>query len=283
MLFPGGLPWVFVFGGLKNADDGTVVVVGDLGAIYDRNLLLYRGVLGFAARQRGVPIRARLAALPANAPEHERNAIISELRAAEVLDEGSLTFPDDGHIVPLDFYGNVIKPAGGKIVVPLNGLGYFLRTDGSPGSFAKLLAAISAGRIEGYEPVEIVAHDLLARVEAAPELRITLTNILNRPIQGTIEAKLGDLKLEGGAQKVALGPHETRAISWKVAGGAAAASNSYPLGVTFDAGPDGRRSLAETLHVNVIRGRKSPSTAISTIGRTCCRSRSAAVPRRART
>ena len=51
-------------------------------------------------------------------------------------------------------------------------------------------------------------------------------------------------------------PHETRAISWKVAGGAAAASNSYPLGVTFDAGPDGRRSLAETLHVNVIAQKK---------------------------
>ncbi len=256
VLFPSGLPWVFVFAGQKNADDGTVVVIGDLGAIYDRNLLLFRGVLGFRARERGAPLRAKLAALQAEAPEAERNAIINELRAAEVLDQASLTIADNGHFVPLDFYGNVLKPADGKIVVPLNGLGYFLRTDGSAGSFAGLLAAIKAGRIEGYEPVEIVAHDLLVRVADKPALRLTLTNILNRPIRGKLEAKLGDLPLDGGPKQVSLAPHETKELEWKIDGGQAAASNSYPLSVAFDAGPDGRKLHEETLHVNLIARKK---------------------------
>ena len=55
ILFKNGLPWVFVFDGLPdrvgdertgpvNPDDGTVVIVGDLGASYDRNRTLFRSV-----------------------------------------------------------------------------------------------------------------------------------------------------------------------------------------------------------------------------------------------
>ncbi len=182
--------------------------------------------------------------------------MVNELRVAEILDQASLTIADDGHFVPLDFYGNALKPEGGKIVVPLNGLGYFLRTDGSPGSFARLLAAIGAGRIDGYEPVEIVAHDLLGRVDAKPELRITLSNILNRPIRGTLSVKLGELQLAEAQQQVALQPHETRELKFAVTGGAAAPGNSYPLTSTFDAGADGRRTHAENLHVNLIARKK---------------------------
>ena len=51
ILFKNGLPWVFVFDGLSNnEDDGSVVVVGDLGGVYERRLLMFRGVLGFDAR-----------------------------------------------------------------------------------------------------------------------------------------------------------------------------------------------------------------------------------------
>lgn len=55
ILFKNGLPWVFVFEGLParvdgertgpvNPDDGTVVIVGDLGASYDKNRTLFRSV-----------------------------------------------------------------------------------------------------------------------------------------------------------------------------------------------------------------------------------------------
>ena len=83
-------------------------------------------------------------------------------------------------------------------MVPLNGLGYFLRTDGSAGFIRQVARSDSAAaRIEGYEPIEVVAHDLLARVDAKPALRLTVTNIFNRPIQGKLEVKLGELKLAG--------------------------------------------------------------------------------------
>jgi hypothetical protein len=253
VLFKNGLPWVFVFRGLTGEDDGTVVVIGDLGQVYERDVLLFRGVLGFDARKRGAELRPKLAELPPDATEQQRNTLINALRTAEVLDNASLTFPAaDGHFVSLDCYGNPVKPEGGKIVVPLNGLGYFLRTDGSPGSFAKLLAAVKAARIDGYEPVDVVAHDLLARVEAKPGLRLTLTNILNRPLAGKLDVKLGSLTLDAASQQLELEPHETREIELSVTGGASVADNSYPLSVVFDAGADGRKQHEETMHVNVV-------------------------------
>ncbi len=151
-----------------------------------------------------------------------------------------------------DFYGNPIAPAGGKVTVPLNGLGYFVRTDGSAGSFAKLLDAIGSSRIDGYEPVEIVARDLTGRIESKPSLRITLTNVLNRPISGKLDVKLGTLQLADSAPSVQLAPHETKELAVKVSGGAATADNSYPLTISFDAGSDGKVVHVEPIHVNVI-------------------------------
>jgi hypothetical protein len=44
MLFKNGLPRVRVFDGIKSEDDGTVVIVGDLGGAYDKNRSLFRSV-----------------------------------------------------------------------------------------------------------------------------------------------------------------------------------------------------------------------------------------------
>ena len=106
-----GLPFVFVFDGLAkkiggertgpiDPDDGTLVVLGDLSASYDRNRVLFRSV--------GLAKDARME-----------------------LDDGG------GRFVLYDFYANPLPSHGGKIIVPLNSLGYFLRSDGSPGSFAR--------------------------------------------------------------------------------------------------------------------------------------------------
>ncbi|HYG34111.1 MAG TPA: hypothetical protein VEC99_04975, partial [Clostridia bacterium] len=131
ILFKNGLPWVFVFDGLPalvggersgaaNPDDGTVVIVGELSASYDKNLTLYRSV-GLAA-------------------------------------DAQMTLSDgDGRFVLHDFYGNPLPAKAGKITVPLNALGYFLRANGRPGSFKKMLAAIADAKITGVEPVEIIA------------------------------------------------------------------------------------------------------------------------------
>jgi len=52
--------------------------------------------------------------------------------------------------------------------VPLNGLGYFLRTNGTKGSFAKLLDALRNSQIDGYEPLDVTVRDMIGRIESTP-------------------------------------------------------------------------------------------------------------------
>ncbi len=257
LLFQNGLPWVFVFdglpaGGRPNPDDGTLVVIGDLGGVYPRNYLKFRSVLGLSSARGAEQLRSQLAGLPANAPPRDREALEKQLEAAEVLKDGSLTLADpEGLFTLYDFYGNPVARQDGEVVVPLNGLGYFVRSNGSLGSFRKLVAAVSAARIAGYQPVEIKAKDFLARIEKGPELRLLLTNVLNRPISGVLRAAVAGLSLQG-PYSVLLSGNETREFVFRVAGGRSAASNSYPLEVTFDAAADGKVVCRDTLHVNVI-------------------------------
>jgi hypothetical protein len=226
ILFKNGLPWVFVFDGLPrrmqggragppDPDDGTVVIVGDLGASYDRNLTLFRSV--------GLGPEARM----------------------ELSNGG-------GQFVLYDFYANPVPSRGGAIRVPLNELGYFLRSDGRPGSFKRLLAAIAAARIAGLEPVEVQARDLTAPVSAKPKLRLRITNVLNRPVRGELSVHVDGLTLEPARQSVRLAGHESREVSVTVTGGAPAPDNNYRLLATFDAGTNGLKRHAELMHVNWI-------------------------------
>jgi hypothetical protein len=239
LLFTNGLPWVFVFGGLSEgelrpqqitpantasqhgggADTGTLVVLGDLGAVYDRSRTLFRSV-----------------SLAKNG--------------------GSLTIPDGGgQFVLYDFYGNPVPSQGGKITVPLNGLGYFLRTIGATGSFGRLIAAVEKAEITGYAPVEIVAHDLTAPISEKPTLRLTLTNVYNRPVAGALAVTLGDLALRQTREQIVLGANQTKEVTLPVAGGTAQPDNLYPLHVTFNAGGDGTATHEESLRVEPIAKR----------------------------
>jgi hypothetical protein len=229
ILFKNGLPWVFVFDGLPgkvgqdrigpaNPDDGTVVIVGDLGASYDKNRTLFRSV--------GLAKDARV----------------------ELSDGG-------GQFVLHDFYGNPVESRGGKIVVPLNELGYFLRADGRPGSFRRLLAALAKADITGLEPVEIIACDMTAPIAARPKLRLRITNVLNRPIKGKLSVAVEGLSLAPAEQAVSLRGQETTEVIVSVTGGAANADNNYRLLATFDAGADGTKKHAELMHVNLIARR----------------------------
>jgi hypothetical protein len=229
ILFKNGLPFVFVFDGLAkkidgertgpvNPDDGTLVVLGDLSASYDRNRVLFRSV--------GLAKDARIE-----------------------LDDGG------GKFVLYDFYANPLPSKDGKITVPLNSLGYFLRSDGSPGSFARLIEAVAAARISGVDPVEIVAGDATAPISANAVFRIRLTNVLNRPIEGRLAVKVEGLTLDPADQAVALAAGQTKELPVKVVGGRAAADNNYRLTVEFDAGSDGAVKHVELMHANVIAKR----------------------------
>jgi len=218
LLFKNGLPWIVVFDGIDGEDDGTIVVVGDLGGAYDKNRSLFRLV--------------------------------------RVNDDAKLTISDSGGTSRLmDFYGNPVPSAGGKIVVPLNGLGYFLRTDGSKGSFTRLKEELMQARIEGYAPVEIIAGDMTAAIGNRPAVKLRLTNVLNRPVTGRLSVQLGDLQIQNSSEDIRLGANQTREVTLKIVEGRPAADNRYPLSVTFDAGPDGKAEHHELIRVNAIARR----------------------------
>ena len=252
LLFSNGLPWVMLFGGLNNnPDDGTAVVAGDLGEEFGADNLPFRTARGFAERRHKAALRVRLAKLPAA----DRPKLQAQIDTPETLSGASLTLADDGGRFHLyDFYGNIIPPRSGRITVPLDGRGFFLRANGAPGSFAALTRALRAGHTEGIEPLALVAHDLLAPIGTHPTLHLTLTNVLNRPVAGRLRLTVGGLTVRAPGP-LTLGPNETRQVSLPVTGGQATADNTYPLLATFEAGADGRAQLAEDIHVNQIARR----------------------------
>ncbi len=258
LLFQNGLPSVFVFEGRpgKSEDDGTVVVCGDLGGAYSRNLLLFRTVHGLKNQEQVRALQKKLEMLPTGALEAERKALQAQLEAAEVLEGGSMTISDGGgKFALMDFYGNPVPSKGGKISVPLDGNGYYLRTNGEKGSFPQLLDALRAGEIAGYEPVEIIPHDLTERVASEPKLRLKMTNVLNRSVTGTLSVRMNGHDLTPVTETVSLKPHETRVHEVKVSGVVTTPDNVYPLEVKFDAGRDGVVFCEEKIHANVISPR----------------------------
>ncbi|HEX2948078.1 MAG TPA: hypothetical protein VHV83_00670 [Armatimonadota bacterium] len=255
LLFKNGLPWVMVFNGLANTEDGTVVVVGDLGDEYNANDLPFRTARGLKELADKEEIRARLAALPADAPAKDRATLEAELNKSSVLSGATMTIANPSGAFSLyDFYGNQVPTITGKITIPLDGRGFFLRANGKRGSFKKLLAAVNGSQIDGFEPIATQAHDLTASIAQKPALRLTLTNILNRPVTGTLTVTLGNLKLDS-PKIVSFKANETKDVLVNVLGGEAVPSNKYSLKLIFDAGKNGKAIHYEDLHVNVIAKR----------------------------
>lgn len=229
ILFKNGLPWVFVFDGLRkkvndertgpaNPDDGTIVITGDLSASYDKNRTLFRSVALSQDARMEIP-------------------------------------SDSGRFILYDFYANPLPAEGGRIVVPLNNLGYFLRTDGSSGSFAKLLKAIASAKIIGVDPVEIIASDMTAPISAKPKLKLKISDVLDRPVKGKLTVKIDGLVVEPAEQEIALRGQESKDVFVTVTGGQSVPDNNYKLLAAFDAGADGVVKHAELMHANVISRR----------------------------
>jgi hypothetical protein len=268
LLFQNGLPWVMVFDGQNNdPEDGTVVVVGDLGEEFGPDNILFRTARGLQETTNDEKLREQLVALSgagkadagvdANGKQiDERQLLTNEINAEHTLTGASMSInSSSGKFSLYDFYGNKLPSEDGKIVVPLDGRGFFLRGNGNPGDFDKLLSAVKTSKIEGIEPLATEAHDLTAPVEADPTLTLTLTNVLNRPVIGMLEVKLGQLQLENPRRKLSLQGNETSDVSFKVIGGAPDASNTYPLTMNFNAGKDGFAIHHEDMHANVISHR----------------------------
>jgi hypothetical protein len=258
ILFKNGLPWILVFDGLPDAkgvanpDDGTVVVIGDFSSVFDRNVLLFRDVYGLQNVDQALALKKQLAT--ATDPAQVKD-LTKQLAAAMILKGGSLTMGDGGGKFGLkDFYGNDVASKSGQITVPLDGLGYFLRTDGKPGSFAAMLDELRKSRIEGYEPISVQFHDFTDRIDTKPALKLTVTNILNRPISGKLHLDIDHLQV-GPDTTVDLAANETKDITVPLQGGTEAPDNTYAAHLTFDAGADGHAIDEDKLHVNLIAHR----------------------------
>ena len=253
LLFPNGLPWVMVFDGYNdNRDDGTVVVAGDLGEAFGAENILFRNVRSIVEINKKIKLRQQLASLPEGATG--RQQLEREINKYEPMEGGKMAISADPSFKVYDFYGNTIAPVQKVYEIPLNYRGYFLRTDGSRGSFEKLIKALKQARIEGYEPVEIIAKDFTRPISSRPEMELQVTNILNRNISGKLTVSAGQLKLAYPTQ-LKLKPHETQTVKLKVIGGNANPENNYPLEVRFDAGADGIAAHWEDMHVNYIAKR----------------------------
>jgi hypothetical protein len=263
LLFRNGLPWVTVFDGLPDAngksdpEDGTVVVVGDIGAVFTGDWpdwMLFRTARSLKERSRQAELKAKLAALPTDAKPQEREAIEKALKAKLPLQGATLTVTASDRFRLIDPYGNPAAPKDGKYECPLNSEGYFLRGDGRKGSFEALLAALRQARMDGIEPLAKACSDMTAPVGQKPTSRLRLTNVLNRPVQGRFSVKLGKLQVEA-PQDLTFGAHETKEIPVRVTGGEQSPSNTYPLSMVFDAGADGTSTHEEDMRCNVVARR----------------------------
>ena len=79
ILFTNGLPWVFAFHGLGgNPDDGTVVVVGDLGTLFEKGTPLFSGVRSLAEVRAKEPLRRQFQELPLGRPATHGGAAAME-------------------------------------------------------------------------------------------------------------------------------------------------------------------------------------------------------------
>lgn len=252
LLFRNGLPWVFVFDGLGGrADDGTVVISGDLGEAFGADKLPFRTARGLRELDEKAALARELAALPANAPDAQRAALRKKLAAPGILAGGSLSLAAGRGFQLFDAYGNPVPTgAGGRIEVPLDNRGFYLRTDGSDGSFARLIEAVRTARIEGYAPLAPTVHDPVSPLDQGGFIRVSLANILNRPVAGTLRIAVPGLVLDY-PESLSFAAHETKEIAARMTGGAPRVDNSYPLTLAFDAGADGRVHHEETIHANV--------------------------------
>lgn len=228
ILFKNGLPWVFRFEGLprrtpfgrtgpKDADDGTLVIVGDLRRTYEAERCLFRSV--------------------------------------HIRPDARMTIANPrGEFILHDFYGNATPSMRGVIVVPLNGQGYYVRTNGAAGSFQRLLAAVKSAQVEGIDPVEIVALDMTAPIQSGPAVRLRLTNVLNRPVTGSLRVEMPGLTMASARRTVRLRGNETATLSFQITRGAPNEASTYPLRAVFESAA-GRVEHAEVLRVNYISRR----------------------------
>ncbi len=263
LLFKNGLPWITQFDGLpndnnrSNKEDGTLVVVGDIGEEFGAENVLFKTARGLKEQTHEAELKAAIDKLDPTTQQAAIDQLKQAIAKKEVLDDASLSFADNGGKFRLfDFYGNTVAASNGKIIIPLNSNGYFLRTDGSAGSFEMLKEAVKHSDIKGIEPLETIAYDFLQPLNKNASLKLKLTNVLNRPISGLLKLKVDGVILKDSIVEISFIENETKSIEVNASAATNAPDNCYLLSLLFDAGIDGIATHEETIHANVISKRK---------------------------
>ena len=251
IVFKKGLPWIFDFEGSNgNKDDGTILIAGDIGDAFGTNQVLHRSVDASSEVDRKELIRNLLKTL---SPDDRRyDSLATELDTKRSINNGRMTITAQPSFKLYNFYGNLIAPENGKLTVPLNCSSYFLRTDGSSGSYDKLLIAIKSARVDGYEPLEIIAKDFTMPMKVNAKMDIQLTNVLNRPVNGELKISLGKLSIIYPSN-LSLKAFETKTVSVTIVQGVPQADNNYPLAIHFLDKKNGMAVHYEDMHSNVIQ------------------------------
>ncbi len=257
LLFKTGLPWISEFEGLNGKkEDGTLIVVGDIGEEFGAGNILFRTARGLEEQKHEQHLLQQLALLATRHDQLKIDSILKRIEKDEILSNATLSLNDyNGMFQLFDFYGNQIDSDKNIITVPLDGRGFFLRSDGSPNSFQKLIETVKQSTIKGIEPLETIAFDFTSPVTTKPELTLKLTNILNRPINGLLNVDVENIEFESPSTPLHFEAHETKFIKLKVKSAKASTDNLYPLELIFDGALDGKAIHHETLHVNVISKR----------------------------
>ncbi len=254
LVFGEGLPYAFRFAG-DEAEDCTVVLTGDLAPTFESNntvgITPLRSARSLTGLREEEGLRAQLAALPAG--HADRLKLQQQLDQLRPISGARLLLPAGSWVVR-DGLGNPQAPSAGMHSVPLDGSGYFLRADGTPGSTAAMLAALRSARIEGYEPIATVVRDATTAIAPGAVFRIETTNVLNRPVEGTLAVTVSGLRVEH-PPRLALPAHGKAVVEIRVVGGTVEGRNLYDLDFRLDAGADGVATHHEQVRANVIHRR----------------------------
>ena len=156
-----------------------------------------------------------------------------------------------------DLAGNRELQGVAQVSLPCDYLAHYLR---SPKGGVKLIAErLRAARLDGVRPVEILARDFTSPLDApGAVLRVTLHNLLNRPLHGALTARPpAGVTLKTNRVVFALKPGARVDLDLPVAAATPVATNAYLF--SFDVASDGgAASWTETLHAVVAkRGTKT--------------------------
>ena len=168
-------------------------------------------------------------------------------------DGGTITIDNaDGRLECYDMAGNQVFKKQRAFTIPLDYRAYYLLAP--QGGVQLVQQRLNAATLKGMRPVEIIARDLGAPVDApGTQVKVTLHNLLNRPLTGTLTLTppVG-ITLKSAVLPVQLAAGESKDVVAEIAQGTPNNANAYDFAYAF-ASDAGKADLTETLNVLMVK------------------------------